>query len=98
MSRIGPRPRRTAGQEPGEPQRLPQRWAIIAMVTAAAAIIGYLVGGAARGDRRWRHRARRRPPGSGLSRDVEPVRAASTRLRWLGATHSGPMATIRSAS
>ncbi|MFG1777668.1 hypothetical protein ACGFIG_14710 [Micromonospora sp. NPDC049048] len=45
MSRIGPRPRRTAGQEPGDPQRLPQRWAIIAMVTAAAATIGYLVGG-----------------------------------------------------
>jgi hypothetical protein len=30
---------------PREPQRLPQRWAIIAMVTAAATIVAYLAGG-----------------------------------------------------
>jgi hypothetical protein len=31
--------------QPRAPQRLPQRWAIIAIVTAAAAIVAYLAGG-----------------------------------------------------
>ncbi|MFC0504185.1 hypothetical protein [Micromonospora costi] len=46
MSRLlPPPPQADQARQSAEPPRLPQRWAIIAMVTAAAAIVGYLVGG-----------------------------------------------------
>lgn len=37
------RPRPTP--QPREPQGLPHRWAIIAMVTTAAAVVAYIAGG-----------------------------------------------------
>jgi hypothetical protein len=46
MPRLRPTHRRNRPtMQPVEPQRLPQRWAIIAMVTSAAAIVAYLGGG-----------------------------------------------------
>ncbi|MFG1914105.1 hypothetical protein [Micromonospora sp. NPDC048898] len=46
MPRLRPTHRRNRPpMQAKEPQRLPQRWAIIAMVTAAAAIVAYLAGG-----------------------------------------------------
>lgn len=42
--RPGARPAASA-QRTGGPQRLPQRWAIIAILTAGAAVIAYLAGG-----------------------------------------------------
>jgi hypothetical protein len=46
VARLRPTRRRARPTpQPSEPQRLPQRWAIIAMVTAAATIVAYLAGG-----------------------------------------------------
>ncbi|MFI5490182.1 hypothetical protein ACIBXA_28995 [Micromonospora echinaurantiaca] len=46
MSTLRPTYRQTRSTpQAREPQRLPQRWAIIAMITAAGAIVAYLAGG-----------------------------------------------------
>jgi hypothetical protein len=46
VPRLRPTHRQTRPTpQPNEPQRLPQRWAILVMVTTAAAIVAYRAGG-----------------------------------------------------
>ncbi|SHN46462.1 hypothetical protein [Cryptosporangium aurantiacum] len=45
MSTVRRADQQTAATPPEEPRRLPLRWAIIAMVTAAAVTVTYVAGG-----------------------------------------------------